>query len=335
MKEEELYLLITRYLSKQTSAEENEQLMDWMAADKKNGQVFEEVKRIWLGAQRIADPGSIHALLKLRSRIAAEDNTYVQAPPRHLQLYRLAAAAAILVVAIATWRIFYFRQSSHQVAYLKEATLSGQKKKITLADGTKVILGPESSLSYPASFDKDSRTVTVEGEAYFEVSKAPHLPFIVQTPVLTVQVLGTHFNINARDNQPLSSVALLEGAVKVKLKEKINEEYLLKPGQELSVDHNTHQVYQHALDSTAVLGWQNNVLKFKNEQFGSAANRIEKMYGVKIIFKDQAAANTRLYATFRDQSLSDVMEMICTSGVLAYHQEGDTIYVNLKNEKTK
>lgn len=335
MKEEELYLLITRYLSEQTSAEENVQLVDWIAADKKNEQVFKDVKQIWLGPQRTTDPGSIQALSKLQSRIAAGDDTYVQTKPRRIQLYRIAAAAAILVVAITTWRIFSFKQAPHQVASLKATTLSGQKKKITLADGTKVILGPESSLSYPASFDKDSRTVTVEGEAYFEVSKAPHVPFIVQTSVLTVQVLGTHFNVNARGNQPLSSVALLEGAVKVKLKEKINEEYLLKPGQELSVNHNTHQVSQHALDSTAVLGWQNNVLKFKNEQFGSAAYRIEKMYGVKIVFKNQAAANTRLYATFRDQSLSDVMEMICTSGVLAYHQEGDTIYVNLKNEKTK
>lgn len=335
MKEQELYLLITRYLSKQTSAEENEQLANWMAGDKRNEQVFEDVKQIWLGPQRITDPGSIHALSKLRSRMAAEDDTYVQAKPRRIQLYRIAAAAAILVAVVAAWRIFSFRQPSHQISYLKETTLSGQKKKITLADGTKVVLGPESSFSYPASFDKDSRTVAVEGEAYFEVSKAPHLPFIVQTSVLTVQVLGTHFNVNARGNQPLSSVALLEGAVKVKLKEKVNEEYLLKPGQELSVNHHTHQVYQHALDSIAVLGWQNNILKFRNEQFGSAAYRIEKMYGVKIVFKDQAAANTRLYATFRDQPLSDVMDMICTSGILAYHQEGDTIYVNLKNEKTK
>lgn len=333
MKEQELYLLITRYLSKQTSGEENEQLMDWMAADKKNGQVFEEVKQIWLGAERTTDPAGIHALSKLRSRIAAEDDTYVQTKPGRVQLYRFAAAAAILVAVITTWRIFSYRQLPHQVSYLKEVTLSGQKKKIMLADGTKVILGPESSLSYPESFENNSRTVSVEGEAYFEVSKAPHLPFIVQTPVLTVQVLGTHFNVKAGNNQPLSSVALLEGAVKVKLKEKLNEEYLLKPGQELSVDHNTHQVYQHALDSAAVLGWQNNVLIFKNEQFGSAAYRIEKMYGVKIVFKDQAAADTRLYATFRNQPISDVMEMICTSGVLVYHQEGDTIYVNLKTEK--
>lgn len=333
MKEQELYLLITRYLSEQTSAEENEQLMDWIAADKKNGQVFEEVKQIWLGAERITDPGSIHALAKLRSKIAAEDDTYVQTKSRRILLYRFAAAAAILVAVIATWRIFSFRQPLREVSYLKEVTLSGQKKEVILADGTKVVLGPESSLSYPESFEKNSRMVSVEGQAYFEVSKAPHLPFIVQTSVLTVQVLGTHFNVNAGGEQSLSSVALLEGAVKVKLKEKINEEYLLKPGEELSVNHSTHEVSQHPLDSAAVLGWQNNVLIFKNEQFGSAAYRIEKMYGVKIVFKDPAAANTRLYATFRNQPLPDVMEMICTSGVLVYHQEGDTIYVNLKTEK--
>lgn len=328
MKEQEVYLLITRYLSRQASAEEQAQLMEWLAADQQHQETFEEVKHVWLGYQRSTDAASQPALSKLQARIAAD--TPVPAKRSRVLVYSLSAAAAVLVIMMATWRLFPGRHPGAQVAYMKESTQPGQQKTVVLEDGTRIVLGPQSTLSYPVSFHKGGRSVTVEGLAYFEVSKSPHQPFTVQTPALTVQVLGTHFSVNTGHGQPCSSVALLEGSVKVKVNEKADDGYLLTPGQELSFNHDTHEVAQYSLDSATALGWQHRELKFRNETFGSIAPKIESMYGVKIIFSDPAAADTRLYATFNNEPLPTVMETICTSGVLAYHQDGDTIYVQLK-----
>lgn len=328
MKEQELYLLITKYLSCQASAEESGWLTNWLALDKSNQQTFDEVKRMWEGHQRLADENSIPALSVLRARIAADEQHKVPTQSKRVKLYWLAAAASVLGIIFTAWHFFPGKSIQHPLALLKATTRPGEKKVIILEDSTKVMLGPESSLSYPASFDKDNRTVSVTGQAYFEVSRAEHQPFFVQTAVLSVQVLGTHFNVNADAGQAASTVALLEGAVKVRLKG--NESYLLKPGQEISVDHITNQVALNQLDSALVFGWQQNLLVFKNEQFGDAAARIEKMYGVKIVFNNEEAAETRLYAQFRDMPLESVLSTICISGVLTYHQQGDTIYVNMK-----
>ncbi|MFD0765460.1 FecR family protein [Mucilaginibacter lutimaris] len=332
MEEKELYLLITRYLSKQTSTEENEVLVDWIAADKQNEQTFEEVKRVWLGYKRSAGADSVTALAKLHTRIALKEHRLATAKVQRLRIYTIPAAAA-LVLLIAGWFAYRLLLPPQQNTYLKETTLSGQKKRIVLPDGTRVVLGPESSFSYPTAFEKGKRIVSVIGEAYFEVTKNPHRPFIVQTQAMSVQVLGTHFNVNATKNQNINTVSLLEGKVKVKLMDKVNEEYFLKPGQELSVNKQSHQVLQRQLDSIAVLSWLNNVLIFKNEKLGDVAPRIEKMYGVKIIFTDQATADTKLYATFNNKTLAEVMRTICESGMLAYHKEENKIYIKLNADK--
>lgn len=329
MEEQELYLLITKCLANQNTTEENEKLADWISADKNNEQTFEEVKKVWLGHKRpVADAESVNALAKLHAKMAA-----VKPEPNLVKIgrikYYLSAAAAI-VVLVTGWFSYKLLMPPAKAIYVTENTLSGQKKQIILDDGTKVILGPESSFSYPKVFEAAERTVVINGEAYFEVSKNPHRPFIVQTPLLKVRVLGTHFNVDAHKNQDIHTVSLLEGKVQVDLREEANEEYLLKPGQELSVNRINHRVFQHQLDSASVLGWLNNVLIFKNEELGTVAPRIEKMYGVKIVFTDQETADTRLYAKFDNKPLTEVMKTICASGTLAYHQEGNKIYINSK-----
>lgn len=327
MREQELYLLVTRYLSGQTSDAENAWLMDWMAADKRNQQDFDEIRRVWQEHQRTTDEQVGQALSVLRARIAADEQRPAPVKSKRVQLYWFAAAAGILGMVLTTWYLFTPKPTNHLLS-LKVITRPGEKKTIVLEDSTRVILGPESELSYPAAFDKDNRTVSVKGQAYFEVSQTPHQPFVVETSLLSVQVLGTHFNVQADPKAPANAVALLEGAVKVKLKGA--ETYLLKPGQEISVDRRTNQIALNPLDSASVLGWQQNVLVFKNEEFGSAAARIEKMYGVKIVFNNEAAATTHLYAQFKNEPLDAVMAAICTSGVLTYRQQGDTVYVNMK-----
>ncbi|MBL4678109.1 MAG: FecR domain-containing protein [Mucilaginibacter sp.] len=334
MEGKELYLLITRYLVNQTSTEENEKLVDWIAADKNNEQTFEDVKRVWLGHKRsVADSASINALANLHKKMAATEPKQATINKVRRFNHYIRAAAAVVVLAAGWLGYTLLLKPAGKAVYLSETTLSGQKKQIILEDGTKVILGPESSFSYPKVFEAGRRVVTINGEAYFEVSKNPHRPFIVQTPSLNVQVLGTHFNVNARKDETINTVSLLEGKVKVNLREEKNEEYLLKPGQELSVNRNNHQVFQHAFDPASVMGWLNNVLIFRNEDLGAIAPRIEKMYGVKIVFTDQETADTRIYAKFDNQSLVDVMKTICASGTLAYHQEGNKIYINLNADK--
>jgi transmembrane sensor len=328
LEEQDIYLLITRYLANQTSTEESERLADWIAESGEHEQTFEEIKSLWQASTKnittVTGP-----LNKLKSRIKEEEPTTAWSIAGRSAKWYAIAASAILFSAFSSLAIYqYINSPSNKVYSL--AAAAGQKKLIKLEDGTAVYLAPQSTLKYPEHFGS-SRTVELQGQAYFEVSKNTHRPFIVHTANLDVQVLGTHFNVNNYQNQGLTKVSLLEGKVKVSISDDGLDEYLLGPGQELALNHTNHQVYRYTLDSMAVKGWMTNTLVFNNEKLADVARKIEQMYGVKLVFADQATAETGLYAKFRNEPLNVVLETIAASGNIIYHIEGNKVYLNLKH----
>lgn len=331
MEERELYLLITRYLQKQTNTTENEMLADWMTSSADHEQTFEEIKQAWLSVERPDVSESAIALSRLKDRI--RQNTEQQAKTRKLFPVKwTTAAASLVVIGLLSLTLIYFAQSPEKSTTIMNslATKVGEMKTITLSDGTKISLGSKSVLRYPAKFEKHSRSIQLDGEAYFEVSKNPHRPFVVNTSDLSVRVLGTHFNVNASKNQVFTTVSLLEGKVEVNLTDDKDGAYTLKPGEELAVNRNNLQVFQRKLDSVSVLGWMTKTLVFSNDKLSDAAAKIENMYGVKLVFADQATADTRIYAQFKNDKLDDVLEIICSTGNLIYRKNGNKIYLSTK-----
>lgn len=329
MEEQEIYTLITRYLAKQTTTEESEQIADWIAESGHNEQIFEEIKLVWQATKSASDANLSVPLNKLKSRIAQESAKSGK-KVRKLSLKWFTIAASVMMFAVlGGLAIHWYWRTSNKL--LTVTASASQKRKVLLEDGTTVYLAPQSSLKYPDHFAL-KRTVELHGQAYFEVSKNKHRPFIVHTAKLDVQVLGTHFNINSYINLPSTTVSLLEGKVKVSVPDDGIDEYMLSPGQELTLNHANHQVYRYALDSASVTGWMSNTLVFKNEKLAVAAKRIEQMYGVKVVFADQATAETNIYAKFKNQPLTSVLATVAVSGNISYHTEGNKIYLSLKKK---
>jgi len=326
LEERDSYLLITRYLSKQTSTAENEMLADWITASDENEQTFEAIKVAWLSVEQPDQSSTELALAKLKLVIQQQEE--VRPKPVFYQRSFIAAASVVLVLLSAL--CYYQFSPAATIIDQQLTTRAGEMKTIRLSDGTKICLAPKSSLKFPAVFEGDRRIVKLTGEAYFEVSKVPHKSFIVRTPDLDVKVMGTHFNVDAGKNQSLTKVSLLEGKVAVNIIDDNNEEYLLKPGQELSLNRINKQVFQDELDSLSVLGWMTKTLIFSNEKLSDAAVKIEKMYGVKLVFENQATADTRLYAQFKNDSLKDVLNIISASGNLQYRNYQNKIYLSLR-----
>lgn len=326
MEEKESYLLITRYLLQQTSIEENESLVDWIAASSANEVLFEDIKTVWLLSKAGPQPHTDRALLKLKLKIQEKGSTQTVKLNTGFKWYWM--AASIIGLGIIFGAGYQFLSRDTPVSSLKQFTKAGQKKVFRLDDGTLVYLAPQSALIYPSKLGNNTRVVQLTGEAYFEVSKNPHRPFIVHTAKLDVHVLGTHFNVRSPLAGNSTTVSLLEGKVNVTLKDD-DEKYALQPGQELSLNHINHQVYQHEFDPATVTGWMKNTLVFKNDKLAIAAEKINQLYGVKIIFADQATADTRLFATFKDESLINVMETIKATGNVAYRIDGNKVYLTL------
>lgn len=327
LEEQEAYLLITRYLNKQTSLAENELLTDWITASEKNEQSFEAIKFIWLSREESRENDSIVALGRLNAALDIEESSHSTRKTKRYILW-VAVAASVAAVVFVSTDVLLPAKPAPTVDFVQYSTKAGEIKTITLSEGTHVVMGPKGKIKYPVKFEDQQRYVELTGEAYFEVSKNPHKPFIVHTNQLDVKVLGTHFNVDAGSNQNATIVSLFEGNVHVNVLNDHDGDYALKPGQELTFDRSKHQVYQHHLDSTSVLGWMTKTLFFNNEKLSDAARKIEKMYGVKIVFDNETTADTRIYAQFKNDSLKDVMDIICSGGNLKYQNDGNKIYLS-------
>ncbi|NGM60657.1 DUF4974 domain-containing protein [Sphingobacterium sp. SGG-5] len=157
-------------------------------------------------------------------------------------------------------------------------TPRGGQYQVSLSDGTRVWLNADSKLYYPRVFSGNTRTVQMEGEAYFEVAKNEQKPFIVQTNRQKVEVLGTHFNVNAYSEEPISAVSLLEGKVKVSLANQAEETLL--PGQQSLVKNDV--IYVQKIDIAESVAWKNGEFMFNNESLSSVMRKLARWYDIDV-----------------------------------------------------
>lgn len=180
------------------------------------------------------------------------------------------------------------------------------KYNLTLSDGTKVWLNAMSELHFPVLFNNQERSVTLTGEAYFEVAHDPDRPFYVNVNDSKIEVLGTHFNINSyRDIK----TTLFEGSIKISNE---TDEQVLVPGQEALIDKRI-TVQQANLEK--VIAWKNGNFFFEGDNILEVMEQLSRWYGVHVVYRSKAQENMLYTGTIsRDVNLSEVLEMLTFVG---------------------
>lgn len=214
------------------------------------------------------------------------------------------------------------------VAYNSIVTPKGRQYKLVLSDGTKVWLNAASSLYYPVYFTGGKRKVEVSGEAYFEVAgkkdvRGKMIPFIVKVnhgsgSPAEVQVLGTHFNINAYDDEPDTKVTLLEGAVKVSTA--AAEPVMIFPGQQARVDNKIE--VNKDVDLDLVMAWKNGAFNFKNADVKAVMRQAERWYDIRVEYPQGIPRDTLNGGISRDVKLSEFLDIIRYSDIRATIRNG-------------
>lgn len=163
------------------------------------------------------------------------------------------------------------------------STPNGGRWQVSLSDGSRVWLNAASTLTYPASFaSAGERRVLLSGEAYFEVAQDPSKPFIVQAADQRIEVLGTHFNVNAYKDDGALTTTLLEGSVKVTAHKM---EKTIRPGEEAVLKQGRLQVGR--ADADRAMAWKNGMFRFDQEDLQSIMKKIARWYDVEIEYADQ------------------------------------------------
>jgi transmembrane sensor len=203
------------------------------------------------------------------------------------------------------------------------STPTGGQYNIVLADGTKVYLNTVSSIKYPTQFNGDQRVVELEGEAYFEVAKNKNKPFIVKSGDQSIEVLGTHFNVHAYNNESVIKTTLLEGSVAVAYK---NQKAILKPGQQSNVSDNFDKIAIRKVDTEAAIAWKNGRFKFDNADLKTVMKQLERWYGIKVEYRGNVSDVRFNGGTFMNKNLSEVLKVLELSNI-KFKVEGKTIIV--------
>lgn len=238
----------------------------------------------------------------------------------------ITSAAAIALLCLLTWN--YVINSPIETTTIR--TLA-ETKSIKLPDGTQIKLNRYSSLTFPESFTGKERVVTLKGEAYFEVAKDAKHPFTVQTQQINVQVLGTHFNVDAYPNSPTTKTTLLEGSVKVYNHQK-TAEAILKPN-ECATYSATKGLVCRSLGAQAKdhIAWQENKLIFTEMPVGEIMNELSHTFNAQIKVSNLKLYNYKLSARFdHHETLTEILNLLQSAGYFNYTVENNIIRIEGK-----
>lgn len=205
------------------------------------------------------------------------------------------------------------------------STPRGGQYQVTLSDGTKVWLNAASSIRFPVSFTGAERRVSVKGEAYFEVAHDQFRPFKVELNTSEIEVLGTHFNVNAYDDEASVKTTLLEGKVKLTAKDNASP-FILLPGQQSAIDNDGNITLQKDADTEEAVAWIHGNFQFKSAELHTILRQISRWYDVDIEYK----GNLNPYFTGqlpRSESVYTVFKHLSMTGTVHFTIEGRKVIV--------
>lgn len=228
-------------------------------------------------------------------------------------------------VILGNGQLTYDASAAGTVSYNTMTTPRGRKFRLQLPDGTNVWMNAASAVTFPTAFTGNSRTVSLTGEAYFEVAPNATLPFIVKINNETaVEVLGTHFNISSYHDDASISATLLEGAVRVKAPQ---QSRLLQPGQQLQINRQSGAAILHQqVDTLAVIAWKNGTLNFQDKPLKQVISMIARWYDIEVVYETTPPDITFVGEIGSDVTLASVLTFLRESGV-HFHLEGRKLFI--------
>ena len=204
------------------------------------------------------------------------------------------------------------------------STPKGGQWQLILPDGSKVWLNSASSFSYPASFEKQKeRVVQLKGEAYFEVAKDKLHPFIVKADKQSVQVLGTHFNINSYTDEPAVRTTLAEGSVKVTAL--AGETKQLVPGKASVLRNGSLTIADANIEEA--LAWKNGYFRFNDENIQSIMRKVARWYNVNVEYKGIIPADGLNGKISRSKNISQLLRALEATRTVHFKLEGRRVTV--------
>lgn len=219
-------------------------------------------------------------------------------------------AASVVVLVGSIFSTWYIARNRFDCGMTEVCTVPGDRKIVTLPDGTVVHMNSSSLLMYPEKFTGKERIVYLVGEADFKVEKNPKQPFVVRLGGMDVTALGTEFNISSYPEDVEVTATLIEGKVRVTCGNDNGIVYILEPGEQVIYEKGNSESRVEIADIEVVSAWRDGIILFRGVTVREIAKELQRKYGVKV-FVDGRADGDRYSVRFReDASIDEVLEVL-------------------------
>ena len=307
------------YLHGRASEEQNKLTQIWLKqADnhsfydqiKKTGQLLDDLKRL---EKFNLQEGKIAVRNRIRKSRKIKWIGSIQ---------KIAALMLLPALLFTAW--FYFQNvklktemtSAQVIQEIK--TQPGIRSHFSLPDGTGVWLNSASTIKFPSVFSGENRLVELDGEAYFEVFKNKAKPFIVRSGALEVVALGTAFNLCAYSDDNKTSATLAEGKLKIITREGKKKQFILEPDEQLNLEKDILLVSKTQVNVYNIIAWKDGKLIFNETPFSEVVRKLGRWFNTDITLADKSIANYRYTATFTNETLSQVLELLTFSAPIEF-----------------
>jgi transmembrane sensor len=325
--------LIDRYLAGTATPDEAAIVDAWAAKRTENAQLVDTLR-----ATEPTPPSDAQAVW---SRIAARLAAAAATPKPELKLHRtskpfaspptrkrwLIASGVTIAAAASLLLVLKTREPATPTppaAPKQYASTKGQRAELRLTDGTRVILAPDSRLIVPATFDSTDRTLELEGQAYFDVIHNDARPFSVKAGQAFIRDLGTRFDVRAFANEANVRVVVTHGKIQLgRSMAPIDSTRLVSAGQLSRLSNNEdNATTPQRIDTTRYVSWTRGVLVFDRTPVPEALAELARWYDVDIRVASDSLTHLTLTATLRDQSLTEVINVVALALHASAHRQG-------------
>ncbi len=329
MDEEKVNSLIVKKFADEISKVEEQELQTWLSDSKTNPEIYRKMQKLWNATVQeqetdlpdtdvewdklehrlqLNQAEKTASVLEFKQRATKKEGKFLQT-----RWYPYYAIAAILL-------LFFGKTLFDGNQQILESTQYAETKSVTLPDGSEVRLNNDSRLTYNKSFSDGNRTVDLQGEAFFTVVKNEN-PFVVKTDNASVVVLGTEFNVWARNEE--TRITVREGKVSVQSSgTEANDGLVLTANQmAISKQNQTPVLLDSSIDAKAQIGWLEGRILFNETGLQEVVEELGRIYDLKIELLEPNLQLLSISGTFEKKPIEEILEAICLTLDLRYEKQ--------------
>lgn len=305
--------LIIGYLQGHLSAVEKELFYTWVEESPSNKKIYFEVKAIYDASSALGKNTDMHASWErlLKKKVITHRLVFWK---------KLSGYAAVFLGAVVISSLYFllFPEADANLSTVYKGGDGLKADVVVLSDGTQVSLGARTTFYCDNSFGKSTRTVYLEGEAFFKVAKQKDKPFIVKANGQDITALGTKFNVMAYPSDSMLITTLLDGSVEIATVN-MKKHTILKPNEQLVYNRRTGTTELYKANANQISSWIDGYYYFPEQKLETILSRLNHVYGVEFRILSNNLSNSLFTGTFyRGQSIKDIMEIIHLSIPIQY-----------------